>query len=216
MRFYISDLHFFHEGLLTKMDRRGFASCEEMHAYMIGKWNRKVRPQDEVVLLGDVSMGRGKPTSDLLNQLNGRLYLVKGNHDHYLKDRRFDPARFEWVKDYAVLHDNKRKIVLCHYPIMCYDGQYQRDKEGNPKSYMLYGHVHDTQDERLITRYIRQVGQTLHSPPGGGEPSPVPCQMINCFCMFSDYTPLTLDEWIAVDGRRRAGMEERDEVKYEE
>lgn len=27
--------------------------------------------------------------------------------------------------------------------------------------------------------------------------------MINCFCMFSDYTPLSLDEWIEVDARRR-------------
>jgi len=27
--------------------------------------------------------------------------------------------------------------------------------------------------------------------------------MINCFCMFSDYTPLTLDEWIKTDEKRR-------------
>jgi hypothetical protein len=27
--------------------------------------------------------------------------------------------------------------------------------------------------------------------------------MINCFCMYSDYTPLTLDEWIALDAQRK-------------
>ena len=27
--------------------------------------------------------------------------------------------------------------------------------------------------------------------------------MINCFCMYSDYTPLTLDEWIELDAKRR-------------
>ena len=27
--------------------------------------------------------------------------------------------------------------------------------------------------------------------------------MINCFCMFSDYVPLTLDEWIQADKKRR-------------
>lgn len=32
---------------------------------------------------------------------------------------------------------------------------------------------------------------------------PVPCQMINCFCMYSDYTPLTLEEWVECDQRRR-------------
>jgi hypothetical protein len=30
-------------------------------------------------------------------------------------------------------------------------------------------------------------------------PTHIPCQMINCFCMRSDYRPLTLDEWIALD-----------------
>jgi len=30
----------------------------------------------------------------------------------------------------------------------------------------------------------------------------VPCHMINCFCMYSDYTPLSLDEWIRNDADR--------------
>jgi hypothetical protein len=32
----------------------------------------------------------------------------------------------------------------------------------------------------------------------------IPCNMINCFCKYSDYEPLTLDEWIVCDNRRRA------------
>ena len=206
MRYYISDLHFYHESLLTKMDKRGFASCDEMHDYMIKKWNQKVREQDEVVILGDVSMERGKPTSDMLERLHGRLNLVTGNHDNYLKDRRFDVTRFEWIKPYAELNDNKRKLILSHYPVFCYNGQYRRDKEGNPKTYMLYGHVHDTQDEVLVNEFIRRTRQTLHLNPGATEPRPIPCQMINCFCMFSDYTPLSLEEWIQVDEARRQQM----------
>ena len=38
------------------------------------------------------------------------------------------------------------------------------------------------------------------------EPEPIPCQMINCFCMFSDYQPMTLNEWIEIDRNRREGM----------
>ncbi len=30
----------------------------------------------------------------------------------------------------------------------------------------------------------------------------IPCNMINCFCQYSDYEPLTLDEWIECDKRR--------------
>lgn len=186
------------------MDKRGFDTCDEMHEYIIGRWNAKVSPGDEVVILGDVSMERGKATSDILAQLNGRLSLIIGNHDTYLSDRRFDPSRFEWIKPYAELHDNKRKVILCHYPVFCYNGQYRRDKEGTPKSYMLYGHVHDTRDEILINRFIQETRQTMYQGPGDEEPGRIPCQMINCFCMFSDYTPLTLDEWIEVDEKRRA------------
>lgn len=201
MRYFISDLHFYHESLLTRMDCRGFENCEKMHEYMIERWNQKVRPQDEVVILGDVSMERGKKTSEILEKLNGRLYLVVGNHDNYLEDRRFDRDRFEWIKDYAVLHENKKKIVLSHYPVMCYDGQYRRDKEGVPKTYMLYGHVHNTRDEILINHYIREARHTLYQ-----ETLTIPCQMINCFCMFSDYTPLTLEEWARTDEKRRQKM----------
>ena len=140
---------------------------------------------------------------------DGLYCLITGNHDNYLNDRRFDASRFEWIRPYAELHDNRRKVILSHYPIFCYNGQYRRNKEGAPVAYMLYGHVHDTRDEMLVNRFICQTRQTLHQSPGGGEARPIPCQMINCFCMFSDYTPLTLDEWIAVDEARRREMEEK-------
>lgn len=48
MRYYISDLHFFHENMNTKMDKRGFESVEAMNEYMISQWNKKVRKNDEV------------------------------------------------------------------------------------------------------------------------------------------------------------------------
>lgn len=206
MRYYISDLHFYHESLLTRMDRRGFSSCEEMHTYIVKQWNQKVRDKDEVILLGDVSMERGKRTSEILSQLNGRLYLITGNHDTYLQDRHFDAARFEWIKPYAELNDNKKKVIVCHYPIFCYNGQYRRNKEDVPKTYMLYGHVHDTQDEMLVNEFIRQTRHTVHTRADGEKSQYIPCQMINCFCMFSDYTPLTLEEWIVLDEARRQRM----------
>ena len=72
MRYYISDCHFFHGELNDKMDCRGFGSTEEMNAYMLKKWNAKVRPNDEVVILGDLSWGKPDETKELLNRLNGK------------------------------------------------------------------------------------------------------------------------------------------------
>ena len=184
MRYYIADPHFFHGNLNTKMDYRGFADVEEMNGYMLQKWNAKVRKND----------GLGK--------LNGRLYLIQGNHDRFLKNKDYNASRFVWIKPYEELQDNKRKVILCHYPIMCYNGQYRLDGNGNPKVYMLYGHVHDTYDQRLIEQFQEIIRGSIRKNPDG-EKRAIPSNMINCFCMYSDYTPLTLDEWILCDRKRR-------------
>lgn len=198
MRYYIADLHFYHEALNTKMDKRGFENVEAMNQYMIEKWNKKVRQNDEVVILGDFSWGTAEETNELLRKLHGRLYLIQGNHDRFLRNKDYDTSRFVWIKPYEELQDNKRKVVLCHYPIMFYNGQYRLDDKGNPKSYMLYGHVHDTQDQRLLEQFREITRNTVSKNPDGSERK-IPCNMINCFCGYSDYTPLTLDEWIEND-----------------
>lgn len=207
MRYFISDLHFYHQNLNTQMDCRGFADGREMNEYMISQWNRRVRPNDEVVILGDLSVGKGKATNAIVERLNGRLCLVEGNHDLFLSDKQFDRSRFEWIRPYAELHDNKRKVILSHYPIVCYNGQYRKKRDGADRTYMLYGHVHNTYDELLVNQFQNITRSVLRPIRGREEPGHIPCHMINCFCMFSDYTPLTLDEWIENDRERRERME---------
>lgn len=202
MRYYIADCHFFHGNLNDKMDKRGFAGVEEMNEYMLKQWNARVRSNDDVVILGDLSWGKAEETNELLEKLNGRLYLIQGNHDRFLKDKKYNAGRFQWIRPYEELRDNGRKVVLCHYPIMCYNGQYRLDEHGNPKTYMLYGHVHDTFDQRLIEQFQDITRNSIRKKPDGTE-SMIPSHMINCFCMYSDYVPLTLDEWIACDAERR-------------
>ena len=82
---------------------------------------------------------------------------------------------------------------------MCYNGQYRKGEDGIPKTYMLYGHVHNTFDEVIINDYVNRVRSMTRPFRGADEAVNIPCQMINCFCMFSDYVPLTLEEWIEVD-----------------
>ena len=148
-----------------------------------------------------ICRGKAEETNELLERLNGRLYLIQGNHDRFLKNKDYNAGRFVWIKPYEELQDNKRKVILCHYPIMCYNGQYRVDENGNPKVYMLYGHVHDTQDQRLLERFQAITRETASVSPDG-KARQIPCNMINCFCMYSDYVPLTLDEWIACERRR--------------
>ena len=205
MRYYIADLHFYHAAMNDRMDHRGFADVEEMNEYMINKWNQKVRKNDDVVIIGDLSWGNAEETSQLTRRLNGNLYLIQGNHDRFVSKTTMDMRRFVWVKPYEELYDNKRKVILCHYPIMCYNGQYRLDEDGNPRTYMLYGHVHDTQDQRLIEQFQKITRATVTTDAQGNQRT-IPCNMINCFCMYSDYEPLTLDEWIACDEKRQHNL----------
>lgn len=202
MRYYIADLHFFHGAMNDRMDHRGFAGVEEMNEYMIKKWNAKVRRNDEVVILGDFSWGSPEETNEVLNKLHGRLFLITGNHDRFAKQNKTRIGRFTWIKPYDELSDNKRKVILCHYPIMCYNGQYRVDENGNHKTYMLYGHVHDTMDQRLLEQFQEITRNTVTTDAQGNSRS-IPCNMINCFCQYSDYEPLTLDEWIELHEKRR-------------
>ncbi len=206
MRYYISDLHFYHESLNYQLDCRGFGDRTQMNEAMIRKWNDRVRPKDEVFILGDLSMGMGDATNEIVSRLSGKLYLIEGNHDRFLRDKHFNRERFEWIRPYAEIHDSGKKVILSHYPIFFYNRQYRRNKDGSDRTYMLYGHVHNSEDELLVDEFqeiIRSRTRVLHHEE---EPRQLPCHMINCFCMYSDYTPLTLEEWIENDRARRGAL----------
>ena len=212
MRYYISDCHFFHGAMNEKMDRRGFPDTEEMNRVMIERWNSRVRKNDEVVILGDLSWGGATETALLLRELKGKKFLLEGNHDRFLSTSTFDrDLYFGWIAPYREMNDDGRKVILCHYPVFCYNGQYRLRENGDAKTYMLYGHVHDTMDERLVNSFINRTRLT-EVEDYSGQSRAIPCNMINCFCMFSDYVPLTLDEWIENDRIRReklTGEEEK-------
>ena len=197
MKLYISDLHFFHESLLNNLDNRPFSSVEDMNEYMVYKWNERVKSHDEVYVLGDLSFGNVEETTKLLNQLKGKLTLIMGNHDSFAKKTAFNSTRIREIKSYMEINDNNRRVILSHYPIMFYNGQFKQS------TYMLYGHVHNSFDEVLINDFIKLASSKKRPAKGFDSETTTPFNMINCFCMFSNYTPLSLDEWIELDRNRR-------------
>ena len=199
---YIADCHFYHNRICREMDNRGFPSYAEMNEHMIARWNEKVTARDSVYILGDFSIAKGDATEKVIRRLQGKLHLIIGNHDRYLQDKGFDRSLFRSIEPYQEIRDNGRLVVLSHYPVFCYKGQYR------PNTYMLYGHVHNTHDEALINRFIQETRETTAWSRYAEAPAPIPCNMINCFCMFSNYQPMTLDEWIMANAQRRAAMKE--------
>ena len=112
-----------------------------MNESIVNNWNSKIQANNQVYLLGDVSFGDKDKTKSILKRLNGKIYLVKGNHDKLSKMEYMD--RFEWIKDYHELfvqdpsvNGGRQMIILCHYAFLVWN----RIHHG---SWSLFGHSHN-------------------------------------------------------------------------
>ena len=94
MNYYISDLHLFHNKILTLQNtNRSFTSIEEMHEKIKREWNKKVTYQDKVYILGDVGMYHETEIANFLEKLPGKKFLVTGNHDIFnVRNKEFCKA----------------------------------------------------------------------------------------------------------------------------
>jgi calcineurin-like phosphoesterase family protein len=76
--FFTSDLHIGHVGVAKS---RGFSTTDEHDERIIANWNAVVGVSDEVWVLGDVALGAIAESLPKVGRLNGRKFLVCGNHD---------------------------------------------------------------------------------------------------------------------------------------
>ncbi|QQO09413.1 metallophosphoesterase [Breznakiella homolactica] len=137
MVFFTADTHFNHANII-RLCGRPFADVEQMNKTLAQNWNSRVTDRDEIYILGDlIFRGRGTETNEIIKNLNGKKYFIKGNHDKFIYEKGFDEKCFQWIKDYHVLKYEKMKFVLFHYPILEWDG-YFRD------AVHLYGHIHNS------------------------------------------------------------------------
>ncbi len=174
--YFIADMHFGDKRVM-ELDRRPFASVEEMDAELIRRWNAKVEDNDRVYVLGDFSAYSTERTVEILEQLKGKKYFLRGNHD-----RQSGPsfeARFVRVGDYEELNADGHKVVLSHYPIAHWRGQ----RYG---TVLIYGHTHAAVDETLF----RQYGEMCRAQD-------IRFYAYNAGCMFWNYEPVSLKEMIA-------------------
>ena len=130
---FTSDTHFCH-GNILRFCGRPFGSVDEMDEEMIRRWNAKV-PADGVIFhLGDFCYGKCSKWNAILDSLNGRKFLVLGNHD-ITRLKEPSVGRFEQVSMQMFIDVGGQRIVLNHNPFLCYGGAF-RD------IWQLFGHVH--------------------------------------------------------------------------
>ena len=131
--FFTSDTHFYHANIIN-FCKRPFANVETMNEALIENWNEVVGANDIVFHLGDFCFGGSAEWTNILNRLNGKIYLIIGNHD--LKNlRKGYYKRFEEVVMQMHIEVDKQRIYLNHCPFLCYAGAYDG-------VWQLFGHVH--------------------------------------------------------------------------
>ena len=171
-KFFTSDQHFGHANILKYESKnrinqwgRPFRSVDEMDEYLIDRWNESVNHTDEVYVLGDFSFKRSF-MEEYLPLLNGRKFLIVGNHDPFFKALAGDNPSI--ITDavatarelgWADISLNQRieiagigKVLMNHFPYQIqvtadtpeYELRYQNlspNRQGN-ESVLLHGHVH--------------------------------------------------------------------------
>ena len=180
--YFTSDLHFGHENVI-RFDNRPFETVDEMDAELIRRWNAKVDRGDLVYVLGDMIWKTKNSTAqNLIENLNGQIILIRGNHDRFLSNAKAKNC-LAAVKDYddicVTLDDGtNRRCVLSHYFIPMYNGhRYQ--------GIHLHGHSHFTDE----ADYEIDLAAWLNAEGIRNE-------IYNVGCMYWNYEPVTLDEII--------------------
>lgn len=181
--YYISDLHLGHANCLA-FDDREFPNIEAHDNTIIERWNSAVGVDDDVWILGDISWYNATKTVEIFRQLNGTKFLCAGNHDKRLLKNKDVQGLFAEITNYKELQiTDKLGVVLCHYPIPCYNHHYYGWIH-------LYGHVH-TSFEWNMMKQVQYQMRALYDKPS---------RMYNVGCMIPgmDYTPRTLDEILRI------------------
>lgn len=165
--FFISDTHFGHRGIVTFLRSDGeklrpWNTTEEMDEALVASWNRVVSPKDKIFHLGDVVINRR--CLPIVSRLNGRKYLVRGNHDTM---RLAEYAQFfEDIYGVWVIDD----FICSHVPLAkrCIRPRFK----GN-----IHGHTHEYTmgDPDYFCVCVEQIGyapiafDAIKAIRGGGE-----------------------------------------------
>lgn len=142
MIYFTSDLHFGHYNII-KYCNRPFKSVEDMDETIINNWNNIVKEDDNVFILGDITLSSQSVAEKYLERLKGNKYLIIGNHDMIQKSNMLI-----WEKDYCELSHKCKLFVLSHYPFLEWNGMYRG-------SIHLHGHQHNHSDYNKNQKCLR-------------------------------------------------------------
>ena len=124
----ISDTHFFHENIGRYCNRP-----ENWQELIIKNWNDLISPGDTVLHLGDFALGKKSNFELLTGMLNGKLFLIRGNHDRLSKT--YCEAHGVTLMNESLQSEmgGQVKLIFSHRPIVSLEDGWIN----------LHGHIHN-------------------------------------------------------------------------
>lgn len=169
--YVVSDTHWFHRNIV-KYCNRDMAHNE----IMLKRWNATIGPDDVVLHLGDLFMSKRenyiKFEQQVAPHLNGKKYLILGNHD----DKKIDYKKlgFTVIKPFRIKYRGYT-IEFSHYP-----------SDGLLPGYIrVHGHIHNN-------------GYAHYTKPKRAYRK----ANINCSVEVIDYTPQVVTDLLDVEVER--------------
>ncbi|MBR5805558.1 MAG: metallophosphoesterase [Oscillospiraceae bacterium] len=130
--FLIADTHL-GDDIIIKLENRPFKNSKEQTDSIVEKWNSVVNEDDIVYVVGDfLHIGCDSYHMEQAKKLNGKKYLVRGNHDTESDEFYIDECGFAKVYDHPIIVDDF--WIFSHEPM--YINKYFPYAN-------IFGHVHD-------------------------------------------------------------------------
>lgn len=146
---FIADAHLKHRNILKhqkqrieKMGLKDENDIEGHDKYIIDMWNRLVQKHDIVYIVGDFVISNKEETKKVLEKLNGKKYLILGNHDS--SSRKGLENYFEWIGEMKEVSFKKNLYPFLTYDLYCFMCHYPMKSWNNKAkgALMIYGHTH--------------------------------------------------------------------------
>lgn len=151
---FTSDLHFGHHRV---SGIRGFESPEDHDQHLIDQWRGRVRKDDQVWVLGDLSVSSPYRALGIIDSLPGTKHFIAGNHDSchpmHRDSHKWQPrylSHFESVQPFARRRIDGQEVLLSHFPYSKdrHEARYMQYRLRDEGLWLLHGHTHAADQRR--------------------------------------------------------------------
>lgn len=143
--YVISDTHWQHKNIIRYCNRD-----ENHNRIMIDRWNKTIGPQDTILHLGDLFMTKNEKKRNefiygIAPILNGRKFLILGNHD-YDKASFYEDLGFKVIRPFNMRYRGW-DVSFDHYPTAV--GLIERGE----RYIRVHGHIHNSGYQHIRAKH---------------------------------------------------------------